>query len=446
MLSSIDSYKGQSKQYSSEDRQLYILFQLLIGDGKVTTNTLQEELFISRPSVYKDLQKVKEWLLDREIELVYDNKDGIGIKSGEKRIRKAIADFFFLNDQYDKIFDLVEKSNSYKDINFAAVNYLSYSQKEDILDVDYKRVYSILIKLQDNFKIKFTPIDLFRLTIEYSIAISRMLGGNYVDMKDSTMDELKLIKKYDQMSQVVKDIEKEFQIDIPTSEASYLTGLTIVTKTHLENINWNTNKKMLVLNNLVAQEIIELTKENYHISEEEAFYKDLVHHLKTVTNKIKYGLEFDNQNLDEIKSKYPEFFQIALKSKSIFLNYYGYQVPLEELGFIALYIGVAVERSKKPLSTYVVYHSSYSEIKLMVETLKNYFNQIVIEKILPISMVDTINIEEIDLIITTKKLSMDFDKQIILPTILTSDSLVKLSKIFIESYESENYKRLKKLP
>lgn len=82
----------------------------------------------------------------------------------------------------------------------------------------------------------------------------------------------------------------------------------------------------------------------------------------------------------------------------------------------------------------------------MVETLKNYFNQIVIEKIVPISMADTINLEEIDLIITTKKLPIDFNKQIILPTILTSDSIIKLSKIFIESYELENYKRLKKLP
>ncbi|WP_432665551.1 PRD domain-containing protein [Wukongibacter baidiensis] len=445
MISNIKSYNQVNKQYTSSDRQLYILNQLLADNKKVTTTSLQNELFISRPSVYKDLERVKEWLKERDIEVIYDKKKGITLQAGEKRIRKAMLDLFLLSEDYDEVIEMLENINSSGDVNYASINYFSYSQKEDILGVDYERVNKIILGLEDKFNIKFTVTDLTRLTIKYSIAISRMMDGKFADMKESTLKELQELSKYEKMVEIAREIEDEFNISIPVEDIGYLFGITIVSKTHFDDMDWNINEKMLVINKIVTQEIIGLTKESYQISDEESFYNGLVHHLKSVTNKIKYGLDFHNTIVDEIRKNYPEPFEIALKSKSIFEEYYSYEIPIEEVGYIALHIAAAIERSKKPLSTYVVYHSSYSEIKLMIEILKNNFNQLRIQKVIPISMIDDINRDEIDLIITTQKLEEKLDTNtVVLPTVLIDDDMQKFGKILRGIYKTQNDKHLKK--
>ncbi|WP_073146618.1 BglG family transcription antiterminator [Paramaledivibacter caminithermalis] len=445
MLSNIKSYKQVSSHYTSKDRQLYILNQLLANNKKITTSSLQEELFISRPSVYKDLEKVKDWLKERDINLICDKKRGIFIEAGEKRIRKAMFDLFLLSQDYDEMLEIMEKVNDSDNTNYASINFFSYCQKDDILGLDYEKVNKIILGIEDKFNIKFTTKDLTRLTIKAALAISRMLDGKFVKMKEDTLRGLQELSKYEKMVEVAKEIEDEFDITIPVEEIGYLFGNTIVSKTHFEDADWNVNEKMLVVNKIITKEIIELTKESYHISDEETFYNGLIHHLKSVTNKIKYGLEFDNIIVEDIRNNYPEPFEIALKSKSIFEEYYNFEIPLDEVGYIALHIAAAIERSKRPLTTYVVYHTSYSEIKLMIEILKNNFNQLMIQKVIPISMIDEINHDEVDLIITTQKLDRELDNNtVVLPTVLVYDDMQKFAKILRHIYEEQNIKNLKK--
>ncbi|SKC90080.1 BglG family transcription antiterminator [Maledivibacter halophilus] len=444
MITNVKSYKQMSSHYTSRDRQLYILNQLLTSNKKITTSTLQNELFISRPSVYKDLEKVKEWLKERDIDVVADKRKGLILKAGEKRIRKAMFDLFFLSEDYDEMLDAVEKTSEYSDSNYAAINYFSYCQKEDILGLDYEKVNNIILGLEDKFNIKFTATDLSRLTVKYSLAISRMMDKKYVKMKESTLKDLQELDKYEKMIDVAHEIEREFNTIVPVEEIGYLFGITIVSKTHFDDIDWNISEKMLVINKIVAKDIIELTKESYHISDEETFYNGLIHHLKSVTNKIKYGLDFHNTLVDEIKKNYAEPFEIALKSKSIFEEYYSYEIPIEEVGYIALHIAAAIERSKKSISTYIVYHSSYSEIKLMIEILRNNFNQLKVKKVIPISMIDDINHHEVDLIITTQKLEESDSKIVVLPTVLVNEDMDKFSKILRDIYEKQNDKNLRK--
>ncbi|WP_432401447.1 hypothetical protein [Wukongibacter sp. M2B1] len=97
-----------------------------------------------------------------------------------------------------------------------------------------------------------------------------MMDGKFADMKDSTLRELQELSKYERMVEIAKEIENEFNIFIPIEEIRYLFGITIVSKTHFDDIDWNINEKMLVINKIVTQEIIGLTKENYQISDKES--------------------------------------------------------------------------------------------------------------------------------------------------------------------------------
>lgn len=436
LLSSIKYYKAGNMKLTSNDRQLYILFQVLSQNKNVTIKSLRDELFISRPSVYNDLEKVKNWLANRDIEMDYSSKKGINIIAGEKRIRKAIFDLFKKSNEYDEIVELLESKND-------LANYYSYAQKEDLIGIDYVKVKEMLSSYNNNRNLLFTENGLNRLTIKFAIAIYRISSGKHVDMSQATIKELKRTSIYESLESLSKDLADTFSIEFTDAEIAYLVGNTIGSKTHYVEIDWTLDTEMFTLSKIVAQEIIEVTKQYYNIDFDESFLSGLMHHLKSVSNKIKYGLDFYNDFIEEIKLNYAYAFKIANETKSIFEEYFNYSIPIEEIGFIALHIASAIEKSKKPLNTCILYNSSYSEVKLMIEILKNNFNQLNITKVMPLSMVNDIDYTTTDLIISTKALDEKMAcSTLLLPSILVYKDLRLFGEIINKTYEEHNRKLL----
>lgn len=97
--------------------------------------------------------------------------------------------------------------------------------------------------------------------------------GHYASIKEQTLKDLKALNKFHSLEEIREGMIIQFQLDqLPDAELAYLFGITIVAKTHFEDTVWNINKKMMVINKIVAQEIIELTRENYHIDNEITFF------------------------------------------------------------------------------------------------------------------------------------------------------------------------------
>ena len=69
-------YRNASEFSEVEDRQKYILNKLLLEDRVIVIDDLAEELFISRSSLAKDIQEIKEKL--QEYSLVIVSKHGKG--------------------------------------------------------------------------------------------------------------------------------------------------------------------------------------------------------------------------------------------------------------------------------------------------------------------------------------------------------------------------------
>lgn len=443
MLTKLKSFNYTETKHTSKDRQLYIIYQLLTNLKKTTITSLQNELFISRPSVYSDIDRVRKWFSDRDIEVLQNKARGIYLHAGEKRIRKAMFDLFNLCEKHDQMIDMMENSDGHDQV--IAFNYFSYAQKEDVLGVDYDRVNKIINHLETLCEIKFTSDELKRLTIKYALAISRMVDGNFVDMRQQTISDLSGVDNYEMIKEIAHEIEREFDINVPESELAYLTGITIVAKTHFESSSWNISEESFTISKVVAQEIIELVKAEFRISDEETLFNGLLHHLKSVANKIKYGLDFYNPIVDDMRNNYPEVFAIAQKCVSIFEEFYHYTIPVEEVGYIAIHIASAIERSKQPIKVCMVYHSSYSEVKLMLEILKNNLNYVQVDKVYPVSMLETIDTEHFDLIITTQSLKQDIGiESLVIPTSTVFEGMKNFVDILRNMYESSNAVKLKK--
>ena len=77
-----------------EERRLFLLHILLTAKEPLKISYLEYHLHISRPSVYKCLDDIDNWLKNYKLVLHKKNYCGVFIEKGEKRRRLAIIDWY----------------------------------------------------------------------------------------------------------------------------------------------------------------------------------------------------------------------------------------------------------------------------------------------------------------------------------------------------------------
>lgn len=86
------------------------------------------------------------------------------------------------------------------------------------------------------------------------------------------------------------------------------------------------------------EEIIKYLENNYNIHLHDNVYIAFALHLNTLINRIYNNKPIVNTHLDEIKTSYKKEFDIALKIKSLLEDRFGFNIPDDEAGFIALFL------------------------------------------------------------------------------------------------------------
>ncbi|MCH1922253.1 PRD domain-containing protein, partial [Shewanella sp. A3A] len=69
-------------------------------------------------------------------------------------------------------------------------------------------------------------------------------------------------------------------------------------------------------------------------------------HLKPAMNRYRYGMNLRNPMLDAIKANYPVAFETAVLAGLVLEQETGLHVEENEIGYLALHFGAAMERSK----------------------------------------------------------------------------------------------------
>jgi len=170
---------------------------------------------------------------------------------------------------------------------------------------------------------------------------------------------------------------------LSTAEINRLIGIEIERK--LQNVIKHVKNSLMPLSpeeisNIVGEEIISLVEEILKIAErrlgkmDSTIFYCLAIHLNATFNRIKQGKEIINTNLEEIKKEYSDEYDVALEMVAYIKDYYGINLPEDEIGFIALYLrGNKVQQEQeKKVGVVVVTHGNVSTG--MLETANKLLN------------------------------------------------------------------------
>lgn len=417
--------------FSPEARKNYILKRLFMSKGSVTIKELAEELYVSRVTIHKDLRNVEKWLNKFNLKLLKKPNYGIEVVGDEENWRNAVASLIVSTKEQKEL-----KEFLYNDYT-GRIDYRTLVQLKELFDIDYKQLEKIVSNAESKLKFRFSDEAFISLVIHVAISIERLKHKKDVKLSKAVLNNLKQKDEYVIAQQMAKEIETKFNVVLPESEIGYIVLHIIGTKMQqnkIEDVNLELeDEESIELAVIMSKEIINIAERALCIdlSNDKQLLNGLILHLRPTINRLKYGLTLRNPLLNDIKENYPEIYGVAWMTSVVFEKYLGKKVAEEEIGYIALHLGAAVERAKKPLRALVVCTTGIGAAQLLAARLEKSFKQIEIKDIISsVSLHESI-LNDIDIVIST--VPIEINKPFInISPLLTQNDIKRLDE-FIES-------------
>jgi len=439
MMNEIQSSLNKFQDFSPEARKNYILKRLFMSCKSITMQELGDELYVSRVTIYKDLNDVEKWLEKYNLTLLKKPNYGIEVVGAEEDWRNAISSLIVYDKADDELKELL-----YVDYG-GKIDYKTITKLKELINLDYSLIERIVLQAEKELEIKFSDEAYLSLVMHIAISIKRLNNGKDIQLSQEILSNLQLKSEYLIAKKIALEIGEAFQLKLPESEIGYILlhilGTKMQEKTSSEidlNLEIDGDNQQAII---MSKEIISIAERvlNIKLSKDIQLLNGLILHLRPTINRLKYGLTLRNPIINEIKESYPEMFGVAWMTSVVFEKYLGIKIQEEEIGYIALHIGASVERNKSLIRVLVVCASGIGTSQLLAARLKKCFRQLEIVDIISFIALEEKSLENIDIIISTVPIKASVPVLIISP-ILTQNDIKRLDK-FIDSFENPSGKQ-----
>lgn len=339
-IKNIDDYDVTNR----EERRKRLILEILKEKGLKKLFYYSSQFGVSEATISADLEAVGTWLNRYDLTVNRKPGSGVSIEGSEESYRKAIRAFINENIDTRIVWEAYEESDG------IAVSYemLKKSQIGRVLNDDVmKRVMDCIVAMNNARILSMTENSYVGLVIHISIAINRILKNEVLEPDERWQKNLREDEDYELAEEIVRELEEEFEIDIPPMEISYIC-LHIKGAKH-EKIEWdgssaaeNKDREMQHLVNRMIEAFD--AKRAYLIRQDDEFIQGLLAHLQPTIIRLKYGMQIQNPVLDDIKKNYPEIYRQSEKVAKVLEESIGKKVPEEEIGFLAVHFGAAIVR------------------------------------------------------------------------------------------------------
>lgn len=345
-------------------RIIYIIKRLLSTNNPITLEKLADELYVSLSTIKNDLKVVKLTLKDYKLKIIVKENKGIMIEGKEIDKRFCISQYVLNRENINN--DIISES------------YVSKISKFN--KVDWKFIKNILQKQLVEQEFYLADIAFNNLIIHIAIALERIILGNFVPLEDEKIEKLKNEKEYFIAQNIVEILEDILKVNIPESETCYITMHLLGSKL----LERDEEQELLhLIDDQIKDLILKIIEEiknklNIDFNNDNKLIYGLALHLKPTLHRAKYNMNIRNPLIDDIKNKYPLAFQIGIVSSNIIEKETSYVINEDEIGYIAMHFGGALERKKKfnekIKNIAIICSSGIGTANLLLAKLKNSLN------------------------------------------------------------------------
>lgn len=400
---------------NSRERVLELLIHFLTQPTPIKLDDIAGDWFTSRSTIQSDLSEVKEFL--EKYDLFLDSKPYYGLKliGEEPSIRVCLTNILwqlYIADDDRTIVRL---------------------QQTLLQNIDLNYLKKILQNQFERFELKFPAEGQSYLLYSCAVSIARITMGK-------------------ELAEYPSD---KFDNNITKAAMEISDGLTYFLGSNLSEAEFNYLCVQLASRNRgdstaispIIQEnsygLIDhiLTYINHHynydLCADKKLMQDLFEHISAMLSRIKYQIHSTNPLLNEIKQYYPFAYDITLSAVTNTEKYTEFKLTEDEISYLAVHIGVALERNysakhERHAHILLVSELANSTLNLIVSKIKRSFPLVHIARMISIREYEQLQTIEEDFIVTTARL-IEKDKPIVkiapFPTSYQLEQLGRLAMI-----------------
>lgn len=425
-----DKFNLENIVISEENQIQQIIRMLILEDAKFVVDELAERFFISTSTLNARLKEINA-ILEKYNLRVVKNNNFVFIEGTEFNKRSMISSLI------------------YCDVNHIFYNLENTAAFFDNIDlIEIKNIVMSAMKTYNYFIDDFYGSNLI---INIAIAVSRLKKGIVIDEFPDKVDIEKGQIEYKIASRIAQSISRQFDIQIDEENAQYICILILGQlkpkylhqymarfKNPIDEQFYSDIKKILIK-----------TFNHYmlHIDFDE-FLPNFVLHINSLIKRSSLNIMIRNELVYNIKRNCPFIYEVAVYVSDELKKKYLIKISDDEIGFIAVHIGFAIENSTKQYEKLraVILTNGYGHTQ---EKLVDFFREKYADKV---EVVDALTCFQnkaievsVDMIVSTLP-NYVLDKNFVsISPLLTAKDIAKIDHHIATYYENQNKKNLRGL-
>ena len=368
----------------SNDRQYYILNRLFFEQSAVYVDAIADELFVSRSTISNDLVEIKKLITPYQIELQSKSNKGIFIVGNEQNIRHFIMNYFFMERLHDNLF--------------------AFSMYANLLEgISVEEIVIIVLDECRESQLKLSDFIVYNLVLHIGLAIKRIQNGFFMDIQAPiSFDEDSI--EYQTALKILARIEHAVGITFSSEEADFI-ALHLKNKITAKTIF----KKADATEEQIRAQLLETLKAidqdtPFDLEHDTILIDGLMLHFIPLLTRLQNNSSIENPMLEEIKTQYPDLFELTVNYFSKMPVFKSYQVTEGEWAYLAIHITAAVERYFNEQKTHVlvICATGLGSSQMIKNRLEREFgSRILIEKVISYYEIAEQDLSHIDLVISS---------------------------------------------
>lgn len=292
-------------------------------DGQ-TIDQLNLVNHVSRSTTLKDMQAVQNELTPYDI-LIQKKQDSFYFTGKEIAIRT-----FAMN--------VIDKSVIDHDSDFV----IDFQTQLNISEVEVIKIEGLLLRVEEDSGRYFTDESLIKLKTYLCFMMVRLRNDTEVEeivryeYRFSDLSE----SAYEDLLKFLKDLN--IPNEVLYSELNFL--IKVVTTYQLQKINLDTPfyATLFSITGNIVQRFQSLS--GLYFDNDKELKIQMYTHLLAAQNRVKYNMQFHNEETKNIKEKYQNIYVLTKKAVKPFEDYLGKCLNDDELALISIYFGSELER------------------------------------------------------------------------------------------------------
>lgn len=384
------------------------ILELLLSNIYINQDKIADELYISRSSINKVMMDVKNVLSEYKITIQNKPHYGYILEGNEIDIRNCMVKF--LTQRKDDNSILI----SNRLVGFKEEDY--YNLLEEIKNI-FKDLKITKNDIEINYITRYIVISIFRVKYNCEIVLDDNIN---ISLDNSVISASKTI---------AKKIKERFKVEFTFEDILYISY--IIGNNHIEIKELDDSG--ISVEQMVIHAIDKI-KNEYDIDffRDGTLLKGLINHLYTSYSRYCLNVTLDNPLINLIKSKYIEAYNYSILFSKVFKEEYGISMTEEDIGYIALHFAASLERSimNNSLKAIIVCSSGVGTAELLKTRITKKFQNIAIKGVYPAYILDSLELSDIDLIISTVNLDgVSLEKEVInVSPLLTDEDEEKINE------------------